>query len=134
MSQQFETAPPERWQHGSTFEIGNDGVQRVQRPADVLKRRGKISDADLASAERYYVDYAIGWEHVSGEATSVSPGHPTDAFVNARGAVGRHSAAVLAVGVLNDAGPANILLSLALKRLTDHYARVDGGSVSKRAK
>jgi hypothetical protein len=29
--------------------------------------------------------------------------------------------------VLNDAGPANAPLALALKRLTDHYARVDGG-------
>jgi hypothetical protein len=134
MSQQFEMAPPERWQHGATFAIGNDGVQRVQRPVDVLRRHGRISDADLASAERYYIDYALGWEHVGGEATSVSPGHPTDAFVNARTAVGGHSADALSVGVLNDAGPANAPLALALKRLTDHYARVDAGPVARRAK
>lgn len=124
MADGYNHAPPERWQHGAQFEIGNDGTQRVQHPAYVLLRRGKIGGAEVEAAERYYRDYALGWEHrVTGD-DSASPGDHLYAFIHARNAVGAAQAQALAIGVLNDTPCGNLAYSLMV--LADHYAKVDG--------
>ena len=132
-------APPERWQHGTNPEVGDDGVQRVQRPVDVLLRAGKIAPEHQIAAARYYEDYAIAWEC----AIEFRSSHldPHIAYFHARHAVGYPGRSILALAVLSDVTVANLATFYgvpvdraetwivdALKRLTRAYAEMDGAA------
>ena len=131
-------APAERWQHGSLPESGDTGGQSVQRPVNVLLRAGRLTTAHRDAAERYYRDYAIGWECVGGESSQGLGDHLVRYYA-ARHAVGFPGLHILALAVLNDvsvdataafyylARPSvERLLITTLERLADHYAAVDG--------
>lgn len=62
--QDIQHAPKERWSHGGDYDVVElDGVveaRRVQRAVgavDGLRRSGRISDVEVAAAERWVADY-----------------------------------------------------------------------------
>jgi hypothetical protein len=55
-----DTAPPERWRHGADPEMEGGLRQRVSRPVLALQRSGRIGQAEVTAADRFYTDYALG--------------------------------------------------------------------------
>lgn len=113
-----------------------------------LRKSGKISDADVASANRWYQDYALGVHGVfdsepSGFRTGGGDAH-TAQFARAKGlqafreaclAVGQHGTEILTRFVVNGSTLAALgkelgihnseatgQVSATLRRLTEHYS------------
>lgn len=138
MTDHPQHAPSQRWQHGTLPETGDTGGQAVQRPVALLRRAGRIGDAEVAAADRYYRDYAIGWEDTQGEHSPSDD--PYTAYFGARAAVGFPGRHLLAFAVLQDVSVGamaafyalpvkriqNLLVS-SLDTLTAYYATLDGG-------
>ncbi len=150
-------APAERWRHGSDFE----GLAYQQRIADggaALFRNGKIGGAEVAAADRWYQDYALGVEGVfdaPGRGAGGGDAH-TAMFARAaaklawRGAceaVGAYGSTMLRLLIVEgktlaavgrEAGIHNSeatgAVVAAIRRLTEHYAAVDQGRPEKKAR
>ena len=52
-------APSRRWAHGTEFEVTPGGRQQIAPPVAALRRSGKLGDAEVTAAERFYRDYAL---------------------------------------------------------------------------
>jgi hypothetical protein len=55
-----DSAPAERWGHGTDVEVTAIGREQIARPVAALLRSGKIGQAEATAAERYYADFALG--------------------------------------------------------------------------
>lgn len=146
-------APPERWGHGSTFSRTESGAQRVCGAVARLHLSGKLGDAEMAAAERYYRDamLALGVSPslANEPRASATPGDPGHALIvritartalrRAREAVGPRMAALLDAAVIGERSARAIAaemgydhqhvggrIAAAVEALTDHYAQADG--------
>jgi hypothetical protein len=152
--QQAERATPERWMHGVEAEIA-DGVQRVVSSVGALRRAGELTDADVATCERWYRDFALAvfGARDAGTGGSGDPAGAMDAVVKASEG---YKLACRTLGIVGDrlmrafvgAGLSLAAMGKAtgrnqtkvagavvviIQRLTEHYAEVDHARPNKRA-
>ena len=143
-----DSAPPERWQHGAAYGA-TYGVQHVASPVMALRKSGKIGDAAVLAADRYYRDYAFAAGARDPEATGSGGG--VDGYSIAQiMAIGAYRDAAQAVGIISNgilmavvvmeislatmaggrSGAARARVTgdvvKALTALADHYAEKDG--------
>ena len=126
------------------------GVQRVARPVDALLRSGRVSDAEVASADRFYNDYAFATGARDPEKSGGGGGvdgyniSQLDAITNTsavRRAMGPGNMLLLVAFVIDErsisslaGGSASVrerltkTVTVILKRLTEHYAQRDGAA------
>lgn len=143
-----DAAPGERWQHGAEPEVVAAGRQQVARPVLALRRSGKVGDAEVAAAERYYADYALALCGAR-DMERIGAGGGVQAFFAATvDAVTRYREAAQAIGPRGDAllrlvvveemsctalgarlgtnhHDAGGRVATVLEVLADHYAAVD---------
>ena len=143
-----DTAPAERWQHGSDAALTPQGAQRVVHPVDTLRRHNRIGDAEVAAAWRFLDDWALSVGARDPEKSGSGGG--VDGFsmaqinaithLNAARAVFGPGDGLLLHAVVIDrrsmhhlAGGKDgriqqritVKVAALLKRLSDHYAEAD---------
>ncbi len=138
-------AAPERWQHGSSAVTVN-GRQRVRSGVTALRKAGRIGDAEVADADRWYRDYILGvcgvFDAEPGRGAGGGDAH-TAGFARAKAAqacrlacaaVGRSGTDLLIRFVAEDASLISLetvlgmdrksvvgAVVMTLRRLTEHY-------------
>ena len=152
-----DTAPAQRWQHGVEAEV-IDGRQQVARPVAALRKSGRIGDAEVEAAARFYRDYALGMcgardaERAGGgggqAGFAAAVIDAMGAYQDVRRALGRRDFDY-AVGLVVEerslralAGGRGGRMAMrvaglagdALRALADHYAKVDGAPPAKASK
>lgn len=141
-------APAERWRHGSDAETSDTGAQQVARPVARLRKLGKIGDAEVVAADRFYRDAAFAMGARDGQKTGTGGGQAgfsaaqIDAITRYRQAANALSldqfwlllrVVVEEVSIYALAGAAGrphgrvqAAAAAALKALSAHYAAIDG--------
>ena len=148
-----DAAPAERWQHGTVAEV-IEGRQQIARPVLALRKSGRIGDAEVEAAGRFYRDYALGMFGARDAMASGSGGGAQgfsaamiDALTGYRAAcqaLGNYHTDLLRVVVVEECSltafagrsarhreRAAQSVAEALKALADHYAKVDGARPGK---
>lgn len=149
-----DAAPAERWQHGVEAVV-QEGRQQIVRPVTLLHRSGRVGDAEVQAAARYYDDYSFGVCGASDEGRGGSGGgvdgyniaaiEALGAYLDVGRALGPSVAEVLFCHVVEErsirskvgGGSAGMkraaLFASALKDLADHYSRADGARPATKA-
>ena len=148
-----DAAPAERWQHGTDAEVV-EGRQQIARPVLALRKSGRIGDAEVEAAGRFYRDYALGMHGARDSTASGSGGGAQgfsaamiDALTGYRAAcqaLGNYHTDLLRVVVVEECSISSTAgrsarereraaqrVAEALKALADHYANADGARPGK---
>lgn len=148
-------APPERWNHGEDSAVVG-GRQQILGPVELLRRMGRVGDAEVTAGARYYADYAFGVHGVRDDGAGGRGGgvdgyniaaiEALGAFLDVGRRLGHRTSDVLYAHVILECSLRAIhsgsrareaaakQLAKALKALVEHYATVDGTPTGAQAR
>lgn len=147
-------APAERWQHGVEAVV-TEGRQQIVRPVTLLHRSGRVGDAEVLAASRYYDDYSFGVCGAADEGRGGSGGgvdgyniaaiEALGAYLDVGRTLGRDVATTLRLHVICEFSVRALVgggararekqaakFTAALKALADHYSNTDGARPAKK--